>query len=115
MQMTVSDHDSFTEVTVTGDVAYADVRSFIGRLDALLEAREILDVLLDLRSVTYMTSRGLGAVVSTYTILSRRGGRLAVVCTSPEVLSSFAVTKLDKILTIVATRDDAVAVLSAPR
>jgi len=112
MQLTTRECDGYTLVKVTEDITYANVREFFATLDAIVE-NDVLDIVLDLEDVPYITSRGLGAIVHTYTVVSKRGGNFIIVTAADDVLSSFAVTKLDKILTIVPTRTAATEFLQA--
>ena len=102
MKLSTKECDGYTLVKVEEDITYANVREFFATLDDIIE-NDVLDVVLDMEDVPYITSRGLGAIVHSYTVLSKRGGTLIVVSDSEDVLSSFAVTKLDKILSIVPT------------
>lgn len=106
MKLTTKDCGRYTLVKVEEDITYANVREFFATLDEIIE-NDVLDVVLDLEDVPYITSRGLGAIVHSYTVLSKRGGTLIVVTDSEDVLSSFAVTKLDKILSLVPTLEAA--------
>ena len=110
--MTTRDCDHYTYVRVEEDITYGNVRQFFNKLDEIIE-NDVLDIVLDLDGVPYITSRGLGAVVHTYTVLSKRGGTLIVVTDSEDVLSSFSVTKLDQILPIEESMEAALARLKA--
>lgn len=110
MKLTTKEVDNYTVVHVCEDITYSNVREFFAQLDQLVE-NDVLDVVLDLGDVPYITSRGLGAIVHTYTVLSKRGGNLIIVTSCDDVLESFSMTKLDKILTIVPDRDQAADLL----
>jgi anti-sigma B factor antagonist len=66
---------------------------------------------LDLAGVEFLDSSGLGAMVSILKALGPRGA-VAVCNVKGAVLSLFQLTRMDKVFTIVATREDAVARLA---
>jgi anti-sigma B factor antagonist len=71
-------------------------------------------VIVDLSETDFLDSVGLGALLSAYQRLSRRGGRLVVVSGSPNVSRLFQITGLDSILTFADSRDDAMADAGVP-
>lgn len=64
-------------------------------------------VVLDLQQVEFMDSSGLGAMVSVLKALGP-GGNLAVCNVRGSVLSLFKLTRMDKVFSILASRDEAV-------
>ena len=68
-------------------------------------------LVLDLAQVEFLDSSGLGAMVSILKALGSRGS-VAVCNARGAVLSLFQLTRMDKVFTIVPTREDAVARLA---
>ena len=60
------------------------------------------NLLLNLESVPYVDSAGLGEVVRTYTTVSRQGGKLKLVNLTKRITDLLAITKL---LTVFETYD----------
>ena len=84
--------------------------------------REVIGVLadgahlvLDLTDVDFLDSTGLGVVLGALRRVRSAGGDLRLVCTAPHLLEVFGVTGLDRILSISASVDDAVAVAGTVR
>lgn len=69
-------------------------------------------LVLDLESVQFMDSSGLGAIVSVLKSLGNRG-TLAVCNLKGAVLSLFKLTRMDKVFAIEPTRADAINRLRA--
>jgi anti-sigma B factor antagonist len=70
------------------------------------------NVLLDLGSVTWMDSSGLGVLVSGHTSISRVGGRMAILNATKKIHELFIITKL---ITIFETFTDESSALSSLR
>ena len=60
-------------------------------------------ILLNLESVPYIDSAGLGEVVRTYTTISRQGGQFKLVNLTKRITDLLSITKL---LTVFETFDD---------
>jgi anti-sigma B factor antagonist len=69
-------------------------------------------LVLDLGGLEFLDSSGLGAMVSILKALGATGS-VAVCNVKGAVLSLFKLTRMDKVFTIVASREDAVARLAA--
>ncbi|HEX2545960.1 MAG TPA: STAS domain-containing protein [Ramlibacter sp.] len=65
-------------------------------------------VVLDLGELDFLDSSGLGAMVSILKALGHRGS-IAVCNARGAVLSLFQLTRMDKVFTIAASRDEAIA------
>jgi anti-sigma B factor antagonist len=66
-------------------------------------------VVVDLTETTFIDSTGLGVLIRGVERLTTEGGHLAVVCVDPNMVKVFEVTGLDRVFTIYATRDEALA------
>ncbi|NKQ54481.1 STAS domain-containing protein [Amycolatopsis sp. K13G38] len=67
-------------------------------------------LVLDLTGVTFLDSAGLAVLVETASRCSQDGCRFALACTSRTVLSPLKMTGLDRVLTVVSSVEDALAV-----
>lgn len=88
------------------DAACAD--AFRG---ALLEEAAAQDgtVLLDLSEVTFVDSRGLGALVGTLKAFTREGRRLILCGLRPGVCRTFRLTRMDRVFKVHASPEEACA------
>jgi anti-sigma B factor antagonist len=66
-------------------------------------------IVLDLAPVEFVDSSGLGAILSVLRKVSTGEGDLRVCGACPQVQSLFEMVRLDRILQIFATRDEAIA------
>jgi anti-sigma B factor antagonist len=63
--------------------------------------------ILDLAGVPYMDSAGMGAVINYYTHCQNRGGRLIAAGVSTRVLELFKMTRVDTVIPMAATVEEA--------
>lgn len=86
----------------------------VGRLKAfiteLIRAGKI-DIVLDLSEVEYICSAGIAALIHCHRIIRREGGALIVVNPHEKIREIFAICKLDQILQISQSIEDALAFL----
>jgi anti-sigma B factor antagonist len=66
-------------------------------------------VVVDLSETTFIDSTGLGVLIRGVERLQSEGGRLAVVCTDPNMTKVFEVTGLDRVFSIYSSRNEALA------
>jgi anti-sigma B factor antagonist len=64
---------------------------------------------LDLTAVPYMDSAGMGLVMNTYVRCQTKGAKLIVAGANSRVMDLFKVTKVDTVLPLVGTLEDAEA------
>jgi len=104
-----------------GDVMILDIQ---GRVvgDASLELRRSINgwiaeipedekpnVILNLSKVNMMDSSGLGVLVSSYTTVQKKGGRLALAGLGKGLQNLIAITKLTRVFDIYEDEDAAIA------
>jgi anti-anti-sigma factor len=96
--------------------------TLIFRLDGPITLRNLFDfqaklrapelpptTILDLTGVPYMDSAGMGAIINHYTHCTGKGSRLVVVGVSDRVLELFKMTKVNTIISMAETVDEAEA------
>lgn len=66
-------------------------------------------VLIDLSEVTTMDSSGIGELVSTYTTVTNRGGKLKLLHLPPKIQDIMQVTQLITVFEVFDDEEDAIA------
>jgi anti-sigma B factor antagonist len=98
-------------VAVVGELEFETVATFRRELHRLgHEGRSRL--VLDLSELRFLDSSGLAALLTVLQSAEGAGGRLAVACDGAHVNDLLETTGLAKILGLVSTREQAVAVLA---
>jgi len=95
-------------VAVSGEIDIFTAPEFKALLTEAIDAGRKL-VVVDLTETTFIDSSSLGVLISAHRRLELREGRLVIVCSAREVRSTFKITGLDAVLTIVGTREEALA------
>jgi anti-anti-sigma factor len=75
--------------------------------------REELDVVVDLSSVEFVDSAGLGTLIGLFKAVHRRGRRMLLVGVRPEVLEVMEIIRLDEIFLFAGSFGEAVEHLRA--
>jgi|SRR5690349_14350913 anti-sigma B factor antagonist len=104
---TIEERGGVWIVTLRGEIDAYSAPSLRDDLRELVEDRGALVVVIDLASVTFLDSSGLGAIVGTLRRLRERDGRLTIV--QPESAASriFEHTGLDAVLDLHEDREEA--------
>src|SRR4051812_47489894 len=95
-------------VAVRGEIDIFTAPEFKGRIAAAIDAGRDT-VVVDLSGTTFIDSSSLGVLIAAPRRLAGRGGRLAIACDVPAVVSTFKITGLDGVLEIVEPRAQALA------
>ncbi len=98
--------DGICVLTLDGEV---DVYTAPRLKEALVEQIEsgCTNVLVDLESVGFIDSSGLGVLVGGLRRAKEKGGSIRLVCTRDNILKIFRITGLDKVFPIFADTDEA--------
>lgn len=67
-------------------------------LDTLLRDHSIHTLVLDLATLTFMDSSGIGTLLGRYRILRERGGRVGVINMNPQIARLFHMSGLDRVI-----------------
>ena len=74
-----------------------------------LEDEDETDFLLDLRSVTYVSSTGVGSLIKSYRSVLKQKGHLKLLSPSQSVRNILAISKLDGVFEIFSEESEALA------
>ena len=98
-------------IALSGEVDLYTAPEFKQRLiDAVAEGAR--HVVVDLSDTTFIDSTTLGVLVGGVRRLREKDGDLSLVCRDRNINKIFEITGLDKVFTIAASRDEALARLS---
>jgi anti-sigma B factor antagonist len=100
--------DATHVVAVRGEIDIFTAPEFKALIAAAIDAGRDT-VVVDLSAATFIDSSSLGVLISAHRRLGLRDGRLIIACDVPEVRKTFAITGLDAVLTVVGTREEALA------
>ena len=108
MDIDVKDSGKVTVVAPRGDVDMAVADELRLRLAGLVDAGKSR-LVLDLAAVMYIDSSGLGALVAAMKHARAAGGDINVCMLENDVRGLFEMTRLNKVMAVHATRQDAIA------
>jgi len=100
-------------IAVSGEIHVSTAPEFSRLLNEAIEGGKT-QVVLDLSGVEFIDSTGLSVLLNGLRRVTRRGGRMALVCTNPTVLRLFVITRLDSTFKIVSSRRAALDAVRAP-
>jgi anti-sigma B factor antagonist len=105
LQITHASRDPWHVVTVAGEI---DLYTAPALRDGLIQAIEsgALHVAVDLRSVPFMDSMGLGVLIGARRRLSERDGKIALVCEDGPVRRVLDVSGLATVFHVVGSLDE---------
>jgi anti-sigma B factor antagonist len=93
-------------IAVSGDLHVSTASEFNDRLIAAIASGRTA-IVLDLTEVEFIDSTGLSVLLNGLRRVTRRRGRMALVCTNPTVLRLFQITQVDATFDIHAARESA--------
>ncbi len=103
----LSEHGGFAVVAVSGEVDVATVPRLREQLHSLV-AQGDNRIVVDLDSVDFLDSTGLGVLVGALKRVRATGGELQLICTQPRICKVFEVTGLTKVFSIHDSLEEAV-------
>jgi len=107
MDIDVKESGKITVVVPQGDVDMAVADEIRQRLTGLVDQGRT-QLVLDLGAVMYIDSSGLGALVAAMKHARAAGGDIKVCMLESDVRSLFEMTRLNKVMAVHATRQEAI-------
>lgn len=87
----------------------ANIDALGQELFALVDKDGRTQIILDFSLVEYLSSAALGKLITMHKKVSTAGGKVVLCNIQKDILDVFKITKLDKVLTLCAKLDDALA------
>ncbi len=94
------DRSGVAVVHVSGELDLATIPRFRDHLARLAASRRGQRVLVDLDGLVALDGAGAGALVTGLAVVAAAGGDVELVCTSPEILDTLRLCRLDRVFTI---------------
>ena len=110
LEIQLEDGDGFKVCRPVGELDAFTVSQFRA---ALAELASHPRLLIDMSSVPFVDSAGLGALIGGIRRARELGGDVAVCCSRPTLTRLLHTTGFDRIVTVAETVDDAAAALKA--
>jgi anti-sigma B factor antagonist len=98
MKLTTKDDGHVTILTVEGDLVIGESESLFKRTVVRLLEEGKVNLLVDMRRVSFLDSSGLGALVRAMTNSQKEGGQTKLLGAGPQVKKLLEMTKLDSVL-----------------
>ena len=92
-------------VHVVGEIDHHSAVVVRTGIDAEITATRPTRVLLELSSVDFMDSSGLGLIMGRFALVKQYGGRLAVLDPSPAVLKIMRLAGMERMIQILKTKE----------
>lgn len=105
---TVTSRGSATVLAVHGDIDIATAPVLSEAL-AGIPAEASTHLIVDLDGVSFLDSSALAALVGANQALRSAGGTLSVACPKAHLLKIFTMTKLDRVIPLFSSLDEALA------
>jgi anti-anti-sigma factor len=106
--------ESVELLSVVGELDMSNSSELRRRVEkAVREGRD--RVVIDLDGLSHMDSSGLAALIDSHQLAEARGGRVALVITAESVRRTVEVRGLDRLFTIVSSREAAVEAVTGGR
>ena len=102
----VESGEECTVISVGGQITELEADALSQRIDQLFEGG-CYKLVFDLSEVTFMSSTGLGQIMRAYRIAKENDGYIRVAGVQPLVADVFRVTKLDKLVGMYDTVEEA--------
>jgi anti-anti-sigma factor len=98
MQLQTTDDGHVTILTVDGDLVIGESESLFKRTVTRLLEEGRVNLLVDMRKVSFLDSSGLGALVRAMTNAQKEGGNTKLLGAGPQVRKLLEMTRLDSVL-----------------
>ncbi|MBI2842442.1 MAG: STAS domain-containing protein [Armatimonadetes bacterium] len=106
LQISTKTLEGIPVIGLSGEVdAYTCSRFRDTMIDVIEEGNA--NIVVSMKDVEYIDSSGLGTLVGGLKRASEKGGKIAVVCSSPQIRKVFEITGLEKVFPLFRSERDA--------
>lgn len=105
MNIQMEEKDGITIIRLNEDVLVENFQELKKTLEELI-AQNKDKIVIDMHSIQYFCSQGLGTITSSLKIIRERGGDIKILNPGRRILKLFELTRLNKILDIMQEEKD---------
>ena len=98
--MEIKAHGEVLTVYLQGEIDHHSAKTMREEIDEAIDFNMPTLLILDFEQVTFMDSSGIGLVMGRYRNLSRRGAKLHITGTSPQIYKVMKLSGIEKLATI---------------
>ena len=102
--------DGVLELTLIGEVDLGTVEPLRAATQTAAGSGDYNCLIFDLTRLGFIDSSGLHALTDAHKAMARIGGTTKIICGHGNLLKLFEITGIDQIVSIVGSRDEAIAV-----
>lgn len=77
----------------------------------LIEEHNVKNILINFEKVTFITSSGIGALLSIYNCANNNDAQLCIYSINPDIMEALSISMVDRILNVASTEEEAVDLL----
>lgn len=107
MQLSHRIENDFLVLNIEGNVALDGVSEMKSYVKPFLDDDNVKGAVINFSKINFIDSSGIGLVVSIFKTLQQRQAKLSLCDMSPKNLEIFSMTRLDKIINITKTEEEA--------
>lgn len=100
MSVDISVNGEVTTAYLSGEIDHHSVAAIREKIDVATERNMPSLLVLDFTGVNFMDSSGIGLVMGRYRNISRRGAKLHITGTSPQIYKVMKLSGIEKLATI---------------
>ncbi len=112
MIITSKETEQFTIINIEGNIILEETEAIKTYLEPLIELPDIKGIIINGSKVDYIDSSGLGLIVSIYKTLTNSNKKFALAELSEKTMEIFILTRLNEILIISDSNEDAIEQLN---
>jgi anti-anti-sigma factor len=106
LEITERVEDGVTVLNIIGSVDWSNYLRVDEVFNSLFN-RKIFKIVIDMKDTKYISSAGVGSLISAFNVVLENGGRLVFINVSQEIHEVFAILGLNKIFLISESLEDA--------
>lgn len=107
----MSNQPAIYRIPFTGVVQENELQTFESDINELIDAEPRIRLAIDFSNTFHISSRAIGLLVAFHQEIGKSGGRMVLFGANPAVAKALAVTKIDTLVQIVSSEEEALAVL----
>ncbi len=108
MKITVTLKGDTLIVSLSGELDHHTAKKVKDTVEEVIRNKGVTNLILDLSSLTFMDSSGIGVIIGRYKLIKSIGGNVAIVSTVSSVDKLLTMSGIKRIIEVFNTKEDAI-------